>query len=281
VTNIGSSAFDGCSGIIEKENGVNYVDKWAVGFDRTVSSVTLRDNTVGIADTAFRMATGLGSIELPSSVEIIGSYAFAYSGITSIEIPSSAINIQFDAFTGCDALDSITVEEGNSKYHSTGNCVIETESRTLVFGLKNCVIPNDDSVTSIGACAFLNSDIESINIPNNITSIGFAAFCNSKIKSIDIPDSVTSIDDYAFQACFYLESVTIGKGVTSIGYNAFNPNPSLKSVIFKNPNGWYLWEDPECTVVVGPVSDYTFANPLITAQNLRSSFCDYYMKRVG
>ena len=35
-------------------------------------------------------------------------------------------------------------------------------------------------------------------------------------------DTVTSIEDYAFRDCTEITSVTIGDGVTSIGYGAFS-----------------------------------------------------------
>ena len=85
VESIGSSAFWGCSGIIQKENGVSYVDKWVIDCDTSVTSVTLRANTVGIGEYAFRYCSGLTSITIPNSVTSIGYCAFkGCSGLTSI-----------------------------------------------------------------------------------------------------------------------------------------------------------------------------------------------------
>ena len=82
---------------------------------------------------------------------------------------------------------SITVEEGNSVYHSAGNCIIETASKTVVAGCKTSAIPNDGSVTSIGDYAFYGC---------------------SNLASVTIPDSVTSIGSSAFASCYELTSVT-------------------------------------------------------------------------
>ena len=67
----------------------------------------------------------------------------------------------------------ITVADGNTVYHSAGNCLIETESKTLVLGCKNSVIPTDGSVTSIGEYAFYGcTSFTSVTIPSSVTSIG-------------------------------------------------------------------------------------------------------------
>ena len=131
------------------------------------------------------------------------------SSLTSITIPASVTSIMWQVFSGCDSLASITVEQGNPIYHSAGNCIIETKSKTLIAGCKNSVIPDDGSVTSIGDSAFYNCrSLASINIPDSITSIGDYAFawCHS-LKSIVIPNSVTSIGSWAFFGCSSLKTI--------------------------------------------------------------------------
>ena len=187
VTSIGDSAFDGCTKLIQKENGVSYVDKWVIDVDSSLTQVQLRDNTVGIAD---------------------------------------------GAFSGCRSLESIIVEEGNTVYHSEGNCLIKTDSKTLVLGCKNSIIPSDGSVTSIGKYAFKGCDsLTSMTIPDSVTSIGYGAFSHcSSLTGITIPDSVKSIGDGAFFWCASLESITIPDSVKSIGDGAFCQCASLKSI---------------------------------------------------
>ena len=130
-----------------------------------------------------------GSVRIPSAiysssqkynVTSIGNYAFqSCRGLTSITIPNSVTSIGSQAFSSCSGLTSITVDEGNTKYHSSGNCIIETKSKTLIAGCKTSVIPDDDSVTSIGSKAFQNCNgLTSITIPDSVTSIGSQAFQN-------------------------------------------------------------------------------------------------------
>ena len=52
----------------------------------------------------------------------------------------------------------------------------------------------------------------------------------SSLTSITIPDSVTSIGDYAFESCTRLTSIVIGNSVESIGDYAFESCTSMTSI---------------------------------------------------
>ena len=237
VTKVSSSIFEGCTNLIQKENGVSYIDKWVIDCDTTVTSVNLREDTVGIGVSAFQGCNNLASISIPDTVTRICEYAFDdcsgltnvtfgensqlasigtntfrnCSSLTSIEIPYNVTNIGYYAFNGCNSIANITVAQGNVAYRSVGNCLIEIASKNLILGCNTSIIPNDGSVTSIGDSAFKNrSALTSIDIPNGVISIGYDAFngCSS-LKNIVVPDSVTKIGGGAFGGCSNLESITL------------------------------------------------------------------------
>lgn len=183
-----------------------------------------------------------------------------------IKIPSECngkpvTSIGGGAFSGCSGLESVTVQEGNTVYHSAGNCLIETASKELIAGCKNSVIPTDGSVTSIGGYAFYDcNSLTSITIPNSVTSIESDAFfgCSSltsvvfaensqltsigvyafeycsNLTSIEIPNGVTVIERYAFLDCNGLASIIIPNSVTSIGVYAFYGCTGLTSIVIPN-----------------------------------------------
>ncbi len=251
VTVVGEQVFDGCTNILTCENGIYYVDKWAVASDENITAITLREDTVGIADNVFIgreiESEELPSIKIPVSVAYIGEYAFFdCDGVESIEIsvgvksigafafanldilekleiPSSVISIGAGAFSDCKDLESITVDPANPVYYSRANCVIETATKTLVMGCYKSVIPADGSITSIGNFAFAGCPyIHEINIPSSVTSIGEAAFADCYgIENIKIPNGVTEIADSAFSGCDNLKTIELPDSLTSIGAFAF------------------------------------------------------------
>ena len=166
-------------------------------------------------------------------VKEIKDSAFSYqTRLKSITLPDSVTSIGNDAFYGCSGLTSIFVDKRNTKYHSAGNCLIETATKTLILGCKTSVIPTDGSVTSIGNYAFYDcTGLTSITIPDSVTHIGDYAFsyCTG-LTSVIIGNNVTSIGGGAFRDCTGLTSITIPDSVTSIGFSAFRGCSSLESI---------------------------------------------------
>lgn len=258
VTSIGEYAFYDCSRLtsIVIPNSVTSIGEYAFEDCSGLTSIIILDSVTSIGDFAFCGCSGLTSVAIPDSVTSIGSYAFENcTNLTSVTIGNGVMSIGGSAFYGCTVLTNITVTKGNTKYHSAGNCLIETESKTLIAGCKNSIIPTDGSVTSIGDYAFdYCTGLTSVTIPNSVTSIGDGAFSSCRgltsvtignsvtsigsnafyyctgLTSVTIPDSVESIGREAFHGCNRLTSATIGKGVTSIGISAFWGCTGLTSI---------------------------------------------------
>ena len=186
------------------------------------TSVIPNDGSVmKIGDRAFSECHNLTAIIIPSSVTDIGVGAFEdCRALTGMIIPKSVTDIGEMAFGLCPLLTELVVEEGNPVYHSDGNCVIETATKTLVFGCMSSTIPADGSVTSIGDYAFYYTGIKPMDIPEGITRIGVCAFQFSHITDISLPESLERIEAGAFEFS-YLHSVEIPKNVTHIGAGAF------------------------------------------------------------
>ncbi len=188
------------------------------------------------------------------SVTSIGDGAFnGCTSLTNITIPSSVTSIGSGAFSSCSELEAIIVEEGNTVYHSDGNCLIETASGTLIVGCKNSVMPTDGSVTSIGESAFSGcSGLTSIAIPNSVTSIGNSAFYGcSSLTSIEIPDSVTSIGAQAFYGCSGLRTIiinaieppTLGSSAIDTRYVTEILVPAESVADYQSASGWADFAD--------------------------------------
>ncbi|MDE6585996.1 MAG: leucine-rich repeat domain-containing protein [Clostridia bacterium] len=255
VTSIERNAFYGCTGIKENEDGVIYVDNWAIGYSSEIrDNVTLRSGTKGIADYTFNGCRAFHNFSIPDSVNYICRYAFSDCiSLNSITIPKSVVSIESYAFNDCKSLDGVTIQNGVASigsYAFNGCDYLENVSipnSVTVIGeaaFEDCIslksISFPDSVTAISDNTFRGcSSLTSVTIPKSVTTIGDSAFNDCfRLKSISIPDSVTTIGCAAFSDCSSLSSITIPRSVTTIEAWAFNGCSELTSVIFEDTVGW-------------------------------------------
>ncbi len=140
-------------------------------------SVIPDDGSVTVIGKAALSCSGLTDITIPDCITEIGYGAFSFcDNLTSITIGKNVASIDDFAFSDCSKLTNINVAKENTVYHSEGNCIIQTATKTLVAGCTNSTIPGDGSVTVIGEHAFYLCKLNSINIPECITEIGKEAF---------------------------------------------------------------------------------------------------------
>lgn len=73
-----------------------------------MSSIWMANSVTSIYAHAFVNQQNLKSVRLSSKLEIIGDCAFAYTGLTSVQIPASVKVLGYNAFDGCESLKSVT-----------------------------------------------------------------------------------------------------------------------------------------------------------------------------
>ena len=292
LTSIGDMAFENCDKLQPSRNddkGVKYLgnseNPYVVLWDAreiTTSTYAVNENCKIIYYEAFSNCK-LTSITLPSNLISIGGHAFEFCGnLKSITLPSSLTSISGSAFSACSALETIEVDKDNKVYHDEGNCIIETDTNTLVIGCQNSVIPS--YISSIGDNAFSGcSDLTSITIPKGVTSIGSTAFFNSGLTSIDLSacTNLTSIGENAFNNCDGLTEVDLSNctSLTSIGRHAFVSCANLRSIAFPYTTGWYC--TTSSSAISGDpmdMSDPTQNATWLTAEN-GEDYYGYYFKR--
>lgn len=154
-----------------------------------LEKIVLPDTVEEIDQYSFYSSLQLREVILPESLLSIGSEAFSDCiNLKHVVIPKSVTSLGSLVFVGCDNLESLSVEEGNIKYYSLDNCIIDYDSKAIIEGCKGSSIPNSIDVTTIGENAF--------------------SFC-TELKSITIPSNIIHIENGAFAGCNGLESITV------------------------------------------------------------------------
>ncbi len=200
VTSIGESAFKNCTDLSE----VNI----------------LGDITV-IGDAAFNYCTSLESITLPHSVTTIDGWAFCNCAIKSIDLPNSVTKMGNGAFSYCNNLTEFVFPPDLT--------VIPEETLGYCHNLTSVTIP--EGVTKIGRIAFVETGLESIQLPGTLTSIADTAFADCKnLTSIVIPDSVMDIEYQMFRGCTSLKGVKLSDSLTKISDSMFAGCESLEQI---------------------------------------------------
>ena len=219
IVKIGSSAFIYTLWEQNQSDGVLYIGKVLYKYIGTMPS-----------NTTVRVPEGIVSVSNGAFGDVLDDNC---KGLVSLYIPSTLRDISRKAFYDCDSLAYIEIAKNNPTYHSAGNCIIETNSKTLVFGCKNSSIPTNGSVTIIGEGAFYDCYyLTQISIPDSIKKIESSAFygCN-KLSSVSIGNGVTEIGAWAFKDCAELATVTLGTSVQIIGEECFYECYDLTNIV--------------------------------------------------
>lgn len=112
---------------------------------------------------------------IPDGVKIIGEHSLSRK-VVKIYLPGSVEKLEKDAFDYAEYLEEIEVADDNHYLYSRGDCLIERETKKLIMGTRNSIIPSDGSVTSIAEGAFYGIDSARFFIPKCITTIESRAF---------------------------------------------------------------------------------------------------------
>ncbi|CAJ1962115.1 unnamed protein product [Cylindrotheca closterium] len=168
----------------------------------------------------------LKTLNIPSSVEIIGDHAFfLWTGLVDdVHLREGLKTIGANAFGVCSSLSKIRIPS-----------TVETMGKLAFadcFELKEVVYDSDSKLNKLEGRMFSGCiSLTDINLPPSIQEIGMEAFIGCrKLKSMDLPKQLAIIRDSAFQNCIKLQVVQLHHRLTIIEDRAFIDCHSLLKI---------------------------------------------------
>lgn len=233
---IGNNAFYATEWCNKQSGNLCYADGWLLvhkPYGSITGDITIKEGTKRMADMIFYDCSGITSVTIPSSMECISMYGFAFStGLKSVIISEGLKEIGIQAFDGCSNLTSIIIPEGvkfigRGAFHRCSSLTSITipasitgmdlgilgdcgNLQSIIVAADNPVYDSRDNCNAIietsknKLCEGCGSTV----IPSSVTEIRQAAFSGrTNLKSITIPSSIKKIISYAFYNCTELTSV--------------------------------------------------------------------------
>lgn len=201
-----------------------------------------------IAAQAFYQDTDLKEYNIEAGIKKIGEFAFARSGLTSVEIPEGVTEIGYGAFYHCDSLREVKIPSTVTKIdayafdktpwiqdaNASSPYKIAGDGILIAYGGTDSVVNIPDGIKQIGSMAFQDHmGITAVNIPASVQVIGEGAFMGCKnLKTVNGGTGLVRIEDRAFMDC-PLSNVTIHASVEEIGLGAYSIPGGTDTVVFE------------------------------------------------
>lgn len=284
LVSVGQQAFSGCGFVhIEvDETNPRYASESGVWYNKQKDTLlryppqkpggrfTVPSSVVCIGETSFTDAANLLEVTFPENLKSIGIAAFLTSGLGSVQIPNSVEYIGYNAFNGCRGLTEVQL--GNSLRYIGSGCFYYCDK------LESIELP--ESLVYLGGAAFERTGLTSeVKIPASVTFVGDGAFedCDNleyiivhenninyssaqgilynKAKDtllfcprgrngdVVLEEGLRHIGRNAFGNCEKLNSVEMPNSVESLGYWAFQRCKTLTEVVMSES---VTWIDTSC-----------------------------------
>lgn len=175
-----------------------------------ITKIILPEGLTEICSEAFVRMSNLKEVVLPGTLKKIGYEAFAFSGIISITIPESVIEIESGAFNGSQ-LKSLHIPKNAQLY---GSIIAYCKA------IKN--------ITADPANPYYAADGKYLYSKDDGTAVDYAGGITD--KRITIPSYIKNIMHYCFRDNQHIETVITHKNLVKIYYFAFRGCSNLKEI---------------------------------------------------
>ncbi|WP_158021983.1 leucine-rich repeat protein [Flammeovirga pacifica] len=129
---------------------------------------------------------GIRGISLPTTLKVIGSYAFSNNSLIEISLPSSVEEVQEGAFSN----NEIVSFEIHPELKVIGHAAF-SKNKITSLELKN-------TVNTIAPYAFADNQIENLIIESGIDTLNMYLFASNKIREVVLPASLKNLKKGVF-----------------------------------------------------------------------------------
>lgn len=175
---------------------VTYINEY-IGSPSTLSKITVDPENPAYSDgngnciiekSTKSVILGCKNTTIPSNASLVNNinrYAFRYNtAVTSLNIPANITTIGLGFLT--NNVTNITVDAGNTIFHSANNCLIRTATKELYYAKDPSTIPADGSVTKIQSTSLKTGQTITLHINKYIASVAGDMCPQSLIQNITI-----------------------------------------------------------------------------------------------
>lgn len=275
---------------------------------RTITVDTDNENFVSIdgvlysksIDTIYKYPSAKDGTDyfLPSTVKVIGAYAFFDSELEQVTLPVGLETIDTSAFDGCKKLRTIELPQSLKElgiYAFDGcvtlSCVIipdlikEIKSGTFGYCVNLRNVHIGASIENINGFAFTGStSLQTFTVSennSNYSAKGGILYSKNQTVLVRCPlalyadeiildDAIVTIKSNAFEGCKYIKKFKLPEGLKEIGSNAFSSCTMEAIVIPNSVEKIEMYAFDGCS----NLKDFTIPSALKEVPSSMLSFCD-------
>ena len=216
--------------------------------DIKLTSFVVPSTVTTIQSSAFQNTPAMTTVtfEEPASITTIGTGAFAYSGITSIDLPESVTKLETQAFDNCSALTTVNIPKNLTdigmgafnKCDGILNFTVDADNPT--YSALAGMLTNKDK-TALEVFPAGQADSRYTLIPKFTTVKPYAFYGSKKLDNITFPASVTEIGDRAIALCENLKSLSFmgTDNVPTLTADIMYESGNTKNITIYVRKAWY------------------------------------------
>lgn len=216
---------------------------YAFSDQKDMTSITLPEGLVSISSYAFSGCSALQQINIPQSIKSLADGVLSYSGIKTLDIPSSVNYIGESAFSNCKSLQSIKLPERLTllNYNLFDGCerLSDIQIPSTVTAIEDCAFNGCKALQTItlpaSLCTFENTSWSDNSIFSGCSALkSILVEAGNKYFESDGTALYNKVKDTLICFPAGVTSVVVPQSVKTIGVKAFCGCDSLQNIMFED-----------------------------------------------